>query len=60
MNMSYVTIEAMLPKAQGSIYKLVRLASLRAAELANNKPNLVNAPSSQKLTSVALDRKSVV
>ena len=52
--MSYVSIESLLPKAGRSVYKLVRLASLRAAELADNKPNLINALPSQKLTTTAL------
>ncbi len=52
--MAYQPIEDLLPKAGGSIYKLIRLASKRASELADNKPNLIDAPLSQKLTTVAL------
>ena len=52
--MAYMPIEHLLPKADYSIYKLVRMASKRASELADNKPNLIGAPSTQKLTTVAL------
>ena len=52
--MAYLPIENMLPKAGWSIYKLVCLASKRAAELADGKPNLIGAPSSQKITTTAL------
>ena len=52
--MAYIPIESLLPKAEGSIYKLVRLASKRSVELADNKPNLVSAPPTQKLTTIAL------
>ena len=52
--MAYLPIENMLPRSGGSIYKLVRLAAKRAAELADNKPNLIDAPSTQKLTTTAL------
>ena len=56
--MAYQPLENLLPKSGGSIYKLVRLASKRASELADNKPNLIDAPSSQKLTTVALNEIS--
>jgi DNA-directed RNA polymerase omega subunit len=52
--MAYQPLENLLPKASGSVYKLIRLASKRASELADNKPNLIDAPASQKLTTVAL------
>jgi DNA-directed RNA polymerase omega subunit len=52
--MAYQPLENLLPKASGSVYKLIRLASKRAGELADNKPNLIDAPASQKLTTVAL------
>jgi DNA-directed RNA polymerase omega subunit len=52
--MAYQPLENLLPKSGGSVYKLIRLASKRASELADNKPNLIDAPLSQKLTTVAL------
>jgi DNA-directed RNA polymerase omega subunit len=52
--MAYQPLENLLPKSGGSVYKLIRLASKRASELADNKPNLIDAPMSQKLTTVAL------
>ena len=52
--MAYQPLENLLPKSGGSVYRLIRLASKRAGELADNKPNLIDAPSSQKLTTVAL------
>ena len=52
--MAYQPLENLLPKAGGSVYKLIRLASKRASELADNKPNLIDAPLSQKLTTTAL------
>lgn len=53
--MSNHTIEDLLPNANGSIYKLVRMASKRAMELADGKPALVEKPSSDKETSIALE-----
>ena len=52
--MAYQPLENLLPKAGGSVYKLVRLASKRASELADNKPNLIDAPIAQKLATIAL------
>ena len=52
--MAYQPLENLLPKSGGSVYKLIRLASKRASELADNKPNLIDAPMTQKLTTVAL------
>ncbi|MBL8014316.1 MAG: DNA-directed RNA polymerase subunit omega [Candidatus Omnitrophica bacterium] len=52
--MAYHPLESLLSKAGGSVYKLVRLASKRASELAENKPNLIDAPMSQKLATIAL------
>lgn len=52
--MAYQPLENLLDKTGGSVYKLVRLASKRASELADNKPNLIDAPSSQKLATIAL------
>ena len=52
--MAYQPVENLLAKSGGSIYKLVRLASKRASELADNKPNLIDASNSQKLATTAL------
>ena len=53
--MSSQTIEDMLPNADGSVYKLVRMASKRAMELAEGKPALIGNPLSDKKTSIALE-----
>ena len=42
--MGYQPLEDLLPKANYSIYKLVRLASIRATELAEGKPRLIENP----------------
>ena len=52
--MAYQPLENLLAKSGGSIYKLTRLASKRATELADNKPNFIDAPNSQKLATTAL------
>lgn len=52
--MAYHPLESMLSKSGGSVYKLVRLASKRASELADNKSNLIDAPNSQKIVTIAL------
>ena len=48
-------IEDLLPKAGGSIYALVRLAANRALELSEGKPALIKNPSSDKVTTIALE-----
>lgn len=53
--MSYQPLEELLPKANNSVYRLVRLASLRATELAATGARLVNVPAEQKLATTALD-----
>ena len=53
--MAYVPIENLLPKSGGSVYRLVRMAAHRALELSEGKPTLVEKPSSDKLTSIALE-----
>lgn len=52
--MAYQPLENLLSRSGGSVYKLIRLASKRASELAENKPNLIDAPASQKLATIAL------
>jgi DNA-directed RNA polymerase subunit K/omega len=53
--MSYQPLEELLPRAGNSVYRLVRLASIRATELANTGAKLVSAPAEQKLATTALD-----
>lgn len=53
--MSYQPLEQMLPKTKYSIYKLIRLAAIRATELAEGKPRLLEKPSSQKVATIALE-----
>ena len=55
MRMAYQPLEELLPKASNSVYRLVRLASMRATELANTGVKLVQAPADQKLATTALD-----
>jgi len=53
--MAYQPLEELLPKANNSVYRLVRLASVRAMELATTGVKLVNASIEQKLATTALD-----
>jgi len=53
--MSNQPIEDLLPKADWSIYRLVRMAANRTTELADGKPSLIEKPNSDKLTTIALD-----
>ena len=53
--MGYEPIEDYLPQANWSIYKLVRMAAIRALELADGKPSLIEKGFSEKLTTVALE-----
>ena len=53
--MGYQPIEELLPRAGGSIYRLVRMASNRALELSDGKPCLIQKPSSDKVTTMALE-----
>ncbi|MCR4336637.1 MAG: DNA-directed RNA polymerase subunit omega [Candidatus Omnitrophica bacterium] len=53
--MAYPPLENLLPKTGGSIYKLVRLAAQRAAELADGKPKLVELHAIEKVATVALE-----
>ncbi len=51
--MEYQTIEDMLDRANGSVYSLVRMAALRALELADGKPPLIENPGTDKVTSIS-------
>jgi len=55
MRMAYQPLEELLPKASMSVYRLVRLASMRATELATTGVKLVATPADQKLATTALD-----
>ncbi len=53
--MAYQPLERLLPQAHNSIYKLIIIASKRALELAEGMPKLVENPSSEKPTTIALE-----
>ena len=53
--MGYPPIEELLPKAGNSIYKLVRLASDRAIELADGKKPLIATVATDKTATIALE-----
>ena len=52
--MGYQPLEDLLPKAGNSVYKLIRMASTRAVELADGKPKLIDVPLNEKTATVAL------
>jgi DNA-directed RNA polymerase omega subunit len=52
--MSYVPLETLLDKSEGSIYKLVILASRRALEIAEGAAKLKTMAADTKPTIVAL------
>jgi DNA-directed RNA polymerase omega subunit len=52
--MTYVPVEKLLDKCDGSIYKLVIVASKRALEIAEGQPKLVNVSPSVKPSTIAL------
>jgi DNA-directed RNA polymerase omega subunit len=52
--MEYVPLEKLLDRTDGSIYKLVILASKRALEIAEGQPKLVNVASTLKPSTIAL------
>ena len=53
--MAYQPLEELLPRSGYSIYKLVRLASLRATELADGKPPLIASHGAEKTATIALE-----
>ncbi len=53
--MGHPPIENLLPKSGMSIYKLVRLASVRASELASGRKPLVESPMNTKTATIALE-----
>lgn len=52
--MSYIPLEKIIDKAEGSLYKLVILASKRSLELSEGVPSLVETSSEIKSTTTAL------
>lgn len=52
--MTYIPLEKILDKAEGSLYKLVIIASKRALELSEGVPSLVETNSEAKSTTTAL------
>jgi len=52
--MGYVPLENLLDRSNGSVYKLVILASKRALEIAEGQPKLVNVDSALKPSTIAL------
>lgn len=53
--MGYQPLEDLLDKAGNSVYRLVRMASNRATELAEGKPRLLDKINSDKETTIALE-----
>ena len=53
--MEYQPLEELLPKADWSIYRLVRMAAKRALELSDGRKCLVENPASDKFTTQALE-----
>jgi DNA-directed RNA polymerase omega subunit len=52
--MGYVAREQLLEKSEGSIYKLVIMASKRALEIAEGQPKMVEAHQTTKPSTIAL------
>ncbi len=53
--MDYQPLEELLPRAGGSIYRLVRMAAKRALEISEGRRCLIENPSSDKATTMALE-----
>ena len=53
--MAYQPLEELLPKANYSIYRLVRLASKRALEISETGMKMITVPSEQKITTTAME-----
>ena len=50
--------EELLPKSGGNVFRLVRMAAIRALELSEGKPPLINNSFSDKSTTIALEEIS--
>lgn len=53
--MEYHSLEELLPRSGYSIYRLVRMAAMRALEISNGHPCLIKNPVSNKATTMALE-----
>ena len=53
--MSKQHLEDLLTASGGSVYRLVRMASDRALEIADGKPTLIKNPDTDKVTTIALE-----
>ncbi|MDP2940467.1 MAG: DNA-directed RNA polymerase subunit omega [Candidatus Omnitrophota bacterium] len=53
--MAYQPLERLLPQAGNSIYKLIIMSAQRSLELAEGMPKLIENPSSDKPTTIALE-----
>ena len=58
-SMDSLHVEKLLVSSGGSLYSLVRMAMLRALELADGKPCLVKNPLTEKLATIALQEISL-
>ena len=54
MRMAYQPLEELLPKASMSVYRLVRLASMRATELANTGAGCKRPPGEDTVSPVCM------
>jgi len=52
--MSYIPLEKLIDKTDGSMYQLVMLVARRALELAEGAPRLSEAPQDIKVTTLAM------
>ncbi len=52
--MDHHPIEELLPRAGGSVYRLVRMVANRALELADGKPALIPKHPMDKVTTIAI------
>ena len=53
--MIQISLEELLPRSGGSVYRLSRMASQRALELAEGRPLLINKIDTDKVTTLALE-----
>ncbi len=53
--MAIDSIEKLLSHANGSVYRLVRMAARRALELSEGQPPLIKNPTTDKPTTTALE-----
>ena len=49
------SLEKLLPASGGSVFRLIRLATVRALEIADGKPRLINGIPSEKSPIAALE-----